>query len=171
MNRSLFVVAASSCFLLLTWFHFEAAAIDPQPYLPDTLPRTAEALLDTIMSTLLYVLGQAYAHYWYSVAKIRVLPLAVAFLIVPYAAITWPYGYDFSVYQSSRVALTSAPVLFALLVLIRTPVTSMIVAAQDASPAQYSRVFFSKYPPKERMDILGLDAATLVLFLLPALMA
>ncbi len=55
MSRALFLVLASSCFLLLAWFHFEAAAIDPQPYLPDTLPRTAEALLDAIMSTLLYL--------------------------------------------------------------------------------------------------------------------
>ena len=171
MNRALFMIAASSCFLLLAWFHFKAAAIDPQPYLPDTLPRTAEALLDTIMSTLFYLWGQAYAHYWYSVAKIRVLPLAMAFLVVPYAAMTWPYGYDFTVYLSSDVSLMAAAVIFTLLVVVRRPVTSKIVALQDAAPAQYSRGLFSRYPPKERMDILGLDAATVVLFLLPVFMA
>ena len=164
------MVAGGSCFLLLAWFHFETAAIDPQPYLPDTLPRTAEALLDTIMSTLFYLWGQAHAHYWYSVAKIRVVPLAVALLIVPYAAITWPYGYDFTIYQSSSGALMAGAVIFALLLIIRKPITSKIVALQDAAPLQNSRGLFSKYPPKERMDILGLDAITVVLFLLPILM-
>ncbi len=171
MNRALFMIAAGSCFLLLAWFHFKAAAIDPQPYLPDTLPRTAEALLDTIISTLVYLWGQAYAHYWYSVAKIRAIPLAIAFLAVPYAAMTWPYGYDFNVYLSSGASVTAAAVIFALLVIVRRPTTSKIVALQDAAPAQYSRGLFSKYPPTERMDILGLDAATVVLFLLPVFMA
>ncbi len=171
MNRALIVIGTGSCFLLLAWFHFKAAAIDPQPYLPGTIPRTAEALLDTIMSTLLYVWGQAYAHYWYSVARIRVLPLAIAFLVVPYAAITWPYGYDFTVYLSSSVSLTSAAVIFLLLVIVRGPITSKFVALQDAAPPQYSRGLFQTYPPKERMDIVGLDAATVAMFLLPVLMA
>lgn len=170
MNRAVFLVATCSCFVLLAWLHFEAAAIDPQPYLSDTLPRTAEAVLDTVMSALIYLWGQGYAHYWYSVAKIRVLPLVVAFLIVPYAAITWPYSYDFSIYQSSRFMLTAVAVLFALSIFIRKRVTSKIVALQDASPLQNSRFLFSKYPPTERLDMLGLDAATIVLLLLPILM-
>jgi len=138
MNRFLFAASAGSCFVPLTWFHFKTAAIDPQPYLSDTLPRAAEALLDAVLSTLLYAWGQAYAYYWYSVAKFRILPLAVAFLVVPYAALTWPYEYDFNVYRSSKISLMAAAILFALMIVIRKPATSKIVALQDASPARHS---------------------------------
>lgn len=83
---------------------------------------------------------------------------------------TWPYRYDFSIYQSSSVTLTAAAVLFVLSFFIRKRVTLKIVALQDASPVQNSRFFFAKYPPTGRLDILGLDVTTIALFLLPVLM-
>lgn len=129
------------------------------------VPNVGRGLANFMISMLLITACLIYLREWTKICKQSALRTILKYLVFPYCCVFWPFGYSYSVVLDNEYIL---PVLVFMCLLWVSVVNVWVKISEEYAPLGLERkMLFSHYPPVKRSDMIGLDIATFIAFLLP----
>ena len=150
------------CYVYMVQLQFSPFANHAGP----VVSKLALAIVDSGLSCTFYVLGVLYAHYWKALQRNSVLPRAVAYLLIPYTVLFWPFRYNALSLVGRIDLVVTALIFFVLSALFHPDLSKRLTAWYEAS-SQDKSVAFARFPPARRSDMFKLDLLYALLLAIP----